>query len=349
MGQDECKGKMKKTFDLISMGEILLRLSSVNNERLDNGEVFSKQVGGAELNVSTGVALLGMRTAIISKIPKNRLGKYMKNRIRFCGVSDDLLQYDSDIDARLGIYYYENGAYPRKPEVVYDRQNTSIHKLTIDAIDEDIYSKTRIFHTSGISIALSEEVKDTAVEVMKRFKKAGALISFDVNFRSNLWSEVVSETILKEVLPLVDIFFCSQLTANLTFGKKGTIKTIMKDFANEFNISIIASTNRIVHSPKIHTFDSILYDFKKDKFYKEEPYHNIEVIDRIGSGDAYVSGVLFALLKFEMDGERAVSFGNAAAAIKNTILGDMPSSDYVEILQIIEEHKDNRIQSEMNR
>ena len=116
---------MKKDFDLLSLGEILLRLSPPNNERIVRGETFQKQVGGAELNVVSGVSLLGLRTGIISKLPDNALGTYAKNRVRFCGVSDDYLVYDEDPDARLGIYYYENGAYPRKPSVVYDRRHAS--------------------------------------------------------------------------------------------------------------------------------------------------------------------------------------------------------------------------------
>ena len=119
---------MKKDFDLLSLGEILLRLSPPDNERIVRGETFQKQVGGAELNVVSGAALLGLRTGIISKLPDNSLGIYAKNRVRFCGVSDDYLVYDKEEDARLGIYFYENGAYPRKPSVVYDRRHASFCK-----------------------------------------------------------------------------------------------------------------------------------------------------------------------------------------------------------------------------
>ena len=111
---------MNKSFDLLSLGEVLLRLSPPGNERLVRGGTLQEQVGGAELNVVSGVSLLGLRTGIISKLPANDIGTYAKNQIRFCGVSDDYLVYDSSPDARLGIYFYENGAYPRKPGVVYD-------------------------------------------------------------------------------------------------------------------------------------------------------------------------------------------------------------------------------------
>ena len=116
----------KNEFDLLALGELLLRLSPPNNERIVRGETLQKQAGGAELNVVSGVSLLGLRTGIISKLPANDIGTYIKNRVRFCGVSDDYLVYDSEKDARLGVYYYENGAYPRKPGIVYDRMYTSM-------------------------------------------------------------------------------------------------------------------------------------------------------------------------------------------------------------------------------
>ena len=284
---------MNKSFDLLALGEVLLRLSPPSNERLVRGETLQKQVGGAELNVVSGVSLLGLRTGIISKLPANDIGTYAKNRIRFCGVSDDYLVYDDSHDARLGVYYYENGAYPRKPGIVYDRMYTSINKIAVSDFEEELFASTRCFHTSGITLALSSQCRKTAVEMMKRFKEAGALISFDVNFRGNLWTGNEARECIEEILPYVDIFFCSEDTARLTFLKEGDAKSIMKSFTETYPISIVASTQRIVHSPKVHTFGSVIYDARKNTFYEEEPYRNIEVVDRIGSGDAYVSGVLY--------------------------------------------------------
>ena len=112
-------------FDLITMGEVMLRLSPQGYDRLSSCATFDKNAGGSELNVAAGAALLGIRTGIITKLPDNDLGRYIKNEIRFEGVSDDYLIYDSSDEARLGIYYYEYGAAPRKPTVVYDRRNSS--------------------------------------------------------------------------------------------------------------------------------------------------------------------------------------------------------------------------------
>ena len=340
---------MEKSFDLLSFGELLLRLSPPNNERIVNCDVFNNQVGGAELNVVSGVSLLGLRTGIISRLPANDIGKFVKNRIRFSGVSDDYLTYDSGRDARLGIYYYENGAHPRKPGIVYDRLNTTVNRINLEDYSDDMFKSARCFHTTGITLALSENTRNAAIEMIKRFKENGALISFDVNFRLNLWSGEEARKCIEQILPYIDIFFCSEDTARLTFGKEGDVYEIMRSFCKDYPIKILASTQRIVHSPKIHTFGSVIYNSAEDKFYEEEPYRNIEVVDRIGSGDAYISGVLYGLLSSDLSCEKALRFGNATGSVKNTIVGDLPSSDLREISRIIEEHNYTGKPSEMSR
>lgn len=340
---------MSRLFDLLSLGEVLLRLSPPNNERLVRGDSLQKQVGGAELNVVSGVSLLGLRTGIISKLPQNSIGTYARNRIRFCSVSDDYLVYDNEPDARLGVYYYENGAHPRKPGIVYDRMHTSMNKIDISEFDDSIYRSARCFHTSGITLALCKQCRETAIEMIKRFKENGVLISFDVNFRGNLWSGAEAKECIEQILPYVDIFFCSEDTARLTFLKEGDVKDIMKSFTRDYPISVVASTQRIVHSPKIHTFGSVIYSAREDRFYEEEPYKNIEVVDRIGSGDAYISGVLYGLLAHSGDYQKALEYGNATSAAKNTIPGDLPSSDLEEIDSIIAAHQSKGPQSEMKR
>lgn len=340
---------MKKEFDLLSLGELLLRLSPPDNERMSRGGTFNKQVGGAELNAITGAAMLGLRCGIISKLPANDLGTFVKNTIRQGGVSDDYLVYDSDKDARLGVYYYENGAYPRKPRIVYDRKNTSVNKIQIADYSDSMYSSARCFHTSGITLALSPQVRETAIEMIKCFKAEGAIISFDVNFRGNLWSGPEAKECIESILPYVDIFFCSEDTARLTFLKEGDVRSIMKSFTEEYPISLVASTRRIVHSPKRHTFGSIIYSAKDDTFYEEAPYADIEVVDRIGSGDAYISGVLYGYLTYEGDYQKALEYGNAISALKNTIPGDLLCTDLKEIDGIIKEHKSTGRIAEMDR
>ena len=337
-----------KAFDILALGEILLRLSSPVNERIVRGSVFEKCAGGAELNVVSGISLMGLRSGIISKVPKSDIGTYIKNHMRFLGATDDCLIYDDSPDARLAIYFYENGAYPRKSSVIYDRRHSSIHTIRISEIPENTFSSARMFHTCGISLALSSQCREVTTQCIRRFRDAGALISFDVNFRANLWDEAAARQCITQILPFVDILFVSEETSRRTFGKKGTVREIMKSYTQEYPISIVASTDRKVISPKKHTFGSTIYSAKEDLFYQEAPYENIDVVDRIGSGDAYVSGVLYGLLAHQ-DCGRALEYGNAASAIKNTVPGDLPCTDLAELDRIIAAHKNTGEQSEMNR
>ena len=339
----------RRSFDLLTLGQVLLRLSPPDNDRLSRGDTFVKQVGGAELNVAVGASLLGLRTGVISKLPSHDIGSFMKGKIRSFGVSDDFFMYDDSPSARVGVYFYENGAYPRKPKVIYDRLNSSFFSLNIDEIPEEVYTASKCFHTTGITLALSPQIRETAIEMIKRFKEAGTLVSFDVNFRGNLWSGDEARECILKILPYVDIFFCSEDTARLTFGKTGTINEIQKSFCEEYPISVVASTERTVITPKKHNFTSIIYSAKNDTYYRENPYNNIDVVDRIGSGDAYVSGALYGYLKHG-DCQKALEYGNAMAAIKHSVIGDMVFTDLEEIDSIIKQHKNTSgYQSEMNR
>lgn len=338
-----------RKYDLLTLGEVLLRLSPPANERMIRTSVFEQNIGGAELNVAAGAAQLGLRTGMIGKIPSNDIGRLARNEIHRQNVSDEYLLSDDETDARLGIYFYEGGAAPRKPRIVYDRRNTSVYKMKADEFPEEMFTSARCFHTCGITLALDEKVRKTAVTLMRKFKEHGTLISFDVNFRGNLWSGEEARKCIEEILPLVDIFFCSDSTARLTFQKKGTPEEVMKSFTRDYPLSIVAATDRTVHSPKNHSFGSVIYDAKSDRFYKEKNYENIEVVDRIGSGDAYIAGALYGILKYPEDLSQAVSIGNAVSALKNTVPGDFPAMDLSEVLELIHEHQSDGPIMEMKR
>ena len=341
--------KRDKKYDVLGIGEVMLRLSPSGKERISHSETFEKMAGGSELNVVSGISMLGLRTGMITKLPKSEIGKFIKHKIRFAGTSDDYILYDDSEDKRLGIYYYESGAYPRLPIVSYDRKLSSFTTFKADELPEDIYGSTKIFHTSGITLALSHEIRREVTKMVKSFHDAGALISFDVNYRASLWSEEAAKASIEKLLPLIDILFISEETSRRMFGMDGTLKEIHKSFAEKYpNLSVIASTSRTVISPTKHTFTSLVYDCKENRHYEEAPYENIDVVDRIGSGDAYVAGALYGLLK-RGDIDSAVKYGNAMAALKNTIVGDMIVSDLSEVDRIIAAHSSTGPKSEMIR
>ncbi len=335
-------------FDLVSYGEIMLRLSPPRHCRIIDNDVFEKKAGGAELNVASGVALLGMRTGIISMLPQNELGTFVKNRVRFTGVSDDFLQFDTSKQARLGTYFYEMGAAPRKATIVYDRMNSSINRFNINDVPNEIYKNARMFHVSGISLAISEKSFENSLQLIKNFKEGGAQISFDVNYRANLWGEEQAKAAIEKILPYVDVLFVSEETSRRMFQKTGELKDIQKSYCKDYGVKYVASTQRQVISARKHSFSSIIYDSNKDIHYAQDPYDDIEVIDRIGSGDAYVAGALYGLLEYGC-AEQAMKFGNATSALKNTVPGDLPCSDLKEVLHTIKDHESTGPKSEMNR
>ncbi|MCX7714378.1 MAG: sugar kinase [Clostridia bacterium] len=338
--------KKDREFDLIGLGEVMLRLSPQSKEKISQSEIFEKNAGGSELNVVSGAAMLGIRSAIITKLPKNKIGHFIRNKIRYGNVSDDYIIYDDSPKKRLGIYYYESGAYPRKSSVIYDRAGSSMCSLRLHEIDENIYKQTKIFHISSISLAIDEGLRDTAIEMIKRFKKENVAISFDVNYRAALWSEEEAKRVVESVLPYVDLLFVSEETSRRMLGRVGTLEEIMKGYSDTYGCKMVATTRREAISPTRHNFNSkIYYD---GKFYEEAPYKDIEVIDRIGSGDAYLAGVLFGIIKFGSI-ERALEIGNALSAVKNTIVGDMSASSIDEIEEVIASHKATGVQDEMIR
>lgn len=338
--------KKETEFDLIGLGEVMLRLSPPNKEKISQSETFEKNAGGSELNVVSGAAMLGIRSAIVTKIPENKMGHFIRNKIRYGNVSDDYIVYDHSPEKRLGIYYYESGAYPRKSSVIYDRAKSSMCSLRLNEIEPEIYGKTKIFHISSISLAIDNELRENAIEMIKRFKEQGVAISFDVNYRAALWSEEEARGVIEQIFPYIDLLFVSEETSRRMLQRTGTLEEIMKGYADQYGCTLVATTRREVVSPTHHNFNSKIY--YNGEFYEEEPYNNIEVIDRIGSGDAYLAGVLYGLIKHQ-DIQRALEIGNALSAVKNTVLGDMSASSIDEIESVIKSHKATGHQDEMVR
>lgn len=341
--------KKDREFDALGIGEVMLRLSPAGKERISYCETFEKMAGGSELNVVSGISMLGLRTGMITKLPKSEIGKFIKHKIRFAGTSDDFIVYDDTEDKRLGIYFYESGAYPRLPIVSYDRKFSSFNTFKEEELPRNIYNSAKVFHTSGITLALSHEIRREVTKMVRECHATGTAISFDVNYRASLWSEEAARSSIEKLLPMIDILFISEETLRRMFGMTGSLRDIHASFASLYpNISIIASTSRTVISPTKHSFTSLVYDCKEKRHYEEAAYENIDVVDRIGSGDAYVAGALYGLIKHG-NIENAVKYGNAMAALKNTIVGDMIVSDLQEVDRIITAHNSTGPKSEMIR
>jgi 2-dehydro-3-deoxygluconokinase len=338
----------ERPLDALGFGELLLRLSAEQGERITAGGRFRKFAGGAEFNVMAGLAQLGLRTGILSRLAANPTGDYIRSEAQGKGVDCRFLQADQARDARTGLYFYEQGGAPRKPTVVYDRKNSSFTGFSAQTVPQEVFESTRLFYTSGISMACSPHCRKQVESLLRSFKEAGSIVAFDVNYRESLWSEEEAREAIESILPLVDILFVSEESSRRMFHKTGSLEDILRSYCTQYGISVAATTQRTVHNTHSQTFGSLIYGAKEDAFFTEAPYEGIEVIDRIGSGDAFASGVLYGILKCR-DLRSAVSFGNAACAAKCTVEGDLPCVNRGELDSMIRNHVPGAVSSEMNR
>ena len=266
---------MDRKYDVITFGKFYLRLSRRSTDVLHRATLM-KHLGGAELNIASEIGQLGLKTAIISKFRTTcwPLSSRISSMPR---VSENYLIEDHSDDSRVGIYYYEYGSYPRKPRVVYDRKHSSINNIDIRTFRLPCFYNTRLFHTSGITLGLGGKHRSSRSNVSASSRRTHPDLLRCQLPRSNLWSGEEARKCIESILPYVDIFFCSADTARLTFGKTGTTIEIQKSFCEEYPISVVASTERTVITPKKHDFTSIIYSAKEDRYYSESPYNSIDV------------------------------------------------------------------------
>lgn len=323
-------------YDVITLGEPLIRFEPNNQyERLERADLLRMALGGAELNVSAALANIGkLKTAIITKLPNNPLGRWVEHYLNSYNVGTEFITYGGE---RVGSYYSEQGARPRAASVTYDRKHSSFLDISTNEYHFGSCKNTRVFHTTGITLALSENTRNTAFEMIKIFHDAGSWISFDVNYRANLWSEAEARTTIEKILPYVNILFISEETCRKMFGRTGSLEEILHEFSNTYNIQILASTQRKVISQSYHQFSSLVYDKIANSLYQTEKPYDIEVVDRVGSGDAYIAGFLYGFLCHSL--REAQEYGDAFSALKCTIPGDILISNKDEIEAVIQKHK----------
>lgn len=331
-------------YDVITLGEPLIRYEPTNQfERLERTSQLNLALGGAEVNITAALANIGkLNTAIITKLPDNPMGRWVEHFLDYYNVSTEFITHGG---SRIGAYFSERGSHPRTAAVTYDREHSAFLESTISDYSIDYHKCAKIFHTTGITLALNENTRAIAFEMIKKFKEANTLVSFDVNYRANLWSEEKARECIARILPFVDILFISEETLRKMF-KYGdnpnlTLKEILQDFGTSVNAKIIASTKRKVIDQAHHQFSSVIYDNSHKVFFETERPYDIQVVDRVGSGDAYIAGVLYGLLQrpYNFKCDEAQEFGDAFSALKCTIPGDILISTKAEIESLIDKHK----------
>jgi 2-dehydro-3-deoxygluconokinase len=314
-------------YDVVTFGEAMVRLSPTSFHRLEQARSLDLNVGGAELNVAVGVTRFGMKTAWISKLPKNPLGYLIRDRAQEFGVDCSHIIWSDE--GRAGIYFLEFGASPRPSSVLYDRSGSAISMVQPGEIDwKRIFDNARHFHCSGITPALSPTAAEVTMEALKAAKEAGCTVSYDLNFRKKLWTPDDAKRIQEPMMADVDILITTEEDTNVVFGIEGKdYEAVAERLAGVFDFSIVAITLRENLSVWRNNWTAIAYH--EGKIIKDREY-DLEIVDRVGAGDSFSAGFLAAWLR-DKDVEKAVRYGNAFAALKHTFPGDFNWSTEQEV------------------
>ncbi|HLR36144.1 MAG TPA: sugar kinase [Tissierellales bacterium] len=339
---------MKK---VVTLGEIMLRLSTPNHERFVQAESFDVNYGGGEANVAVSLANYGLDSYFVSKLPENLIGQAATNHLRRFGVNTKYVVRGGN---RVGIYYLESGASMRPSKVIYDRANSSISEAsTTDFNFDEIFADAEWFHFSGITPALSDEAAVLTEEALKTAKKHGVTVSVDLNYRKNLWSPEKAQKVMTNLMQYVDVCIGNEEDAELTLGFKpgntdvttGELelegyKNIFKQMMDKFNFKYVISSLRESYSASDNGWSACAYDGKE--FYHSKKY-DVRIVDRVGGGDSFASGFIYGIISGK-NFKEALEFGVAASALKHTIPGDFNMVSIDEVENLLQGDASGRVQ-----
>ena len=337
---------------VVTMGEIMLRLSPPGYQRFAQASEFEINYGGAEANVAVSLAQLGHDVTYISKIPSNAIGEAAIATLKKSGVD---CRYIARGGKRLGIYFLENGASVRPSSVVYDRADSSITQASAEEFDFDqIFDGVDLFHVSGITPVLSEETARLTRIALQKAKEHGVTTSFDLNYRTKLWTEDITgkQKLLSDLMSYVDICFGNTRDAAKCLGYAEKDKNFI-----DGDYSICVDEKHMENVRERYGFTNLITTLRKSisasdngwsgavcsssGLYQGSEY-NLHIIDRVGGGDSFAAGFLHGILR-HMGPERALEFALAAAAIKHTIPGDLNYISEEEVLTLMNSDGSGRV------
>lgn len=314
---------------IVTLGEIMLRLSPAGNHRFVQADQFDVIFGGGEANVAVSCAHYGHDACFVSKLPKHEIGQSVVNGLRRFGVKTDYIVRGGD---RVGIYYCETGASMRPSKVIYDRAHSAIAEADPGDFDFDaIMEGADWFHWSGITPAISDKAAELIRLACQAARHHDVTVSVDLNFRKKLWTTEKAQRIMRPLMQYVDVCIGNEEDAELCLGFKPDAdverghtsaegyKGIFRAMAEEFGFKYVVSTLRESFSATHNGWKAMIYD--GEEFYESRRYDINPIIDRVGSGDSFSAGIIHGLLTKSTQGE-ALEFAVAASALKHTIPGD---------------------------
>lgn len=314
---------------VVTLGEIMLRLSPPGNTRFVQSDSFDVVYGGGEANVAVSCANYGHDAYFVTKLPEHEIGQSAVNALRKYGVMTDYIARGGD---RVGIYYLETGVAMRPSKVIYDRAHSAIAEADAADFDFDrIMEGADWFHWSGITPAISDKAAELTRLACEAAKRHGVTVSVDLNFRKKLWTKEKAQSVMKPLMKYVDVCIGNEEDAELCLGFKPDAdvesghtdaegyKEIFRRMSEEFEFSYVISTLRESFSASHNGWKAMIYNGKE--FYVSKHYDIDPIVDRVGGGDSFSGGIIHGLLTKSTQGE-ALEFAVAASALKHTVSGD---------------------------
>jgi 2-dehydro-3-deoxygluconokinase len=335
---------------IVTLGEIMLRLSPVDKNRFVQADGFDVVYGGGEANVAVSLANYGHDAYFVSKLPKHEIGQAAVNSLRKFGVHTNHIIRGGE---RIGIYYLEHGASMRPSKVIYDRADSAIALAKPEEFNwDEIFKDAQWFHFSGITPAISQNGAAITKAACIAAKKHGVTVSVDLNYRKKLWTPEQAQKVMRDLMQYVDVCIGNEEDAELTLGfkpggdvTKGELdhqgyERIFKEMLDTFKFKYVATTLRESHSASDNGWSALIYDGKS--FYYSKSYE-IRIVDRVGGGDSFSGGLIHGLLTKKTQGE-ALEFAVAASALKHTIFGDYNLVDEKEVETLAKGDASGRVQ-----
>lgn len=310
-------------YDVVTFGETMLRLTPPGFLRIEQTPTFDIWVGGTESNTAVGLARLGLKVAWLSRLPASPLGRFVSNRIAQFGVDVSQLVWASD--ERLGIYFHEKALAPRASEIIYDRKDSAMCRMQPADLPEDLFQvdASRLFHVTGITLAISAKAAATVAEALRRAQAAGWRLSFDTNFRSKLWSGAEAAAGCHHAMSRADVIFCPLGDYHELFGEAPADEALL-NLAARYPQALIVMTLGAAGAQAITSAGEIL----------RQPAILAGELGRIGGGDAFAAGFLYGWLTYD-DIASALKWAVAMSSLKYTITGDLPLVDRDEVAALV--------------
>ncbi|MFC3414631.1 sugar kinase [Algoriphagus hitonicola] len=320
---------MKK---VITLGEVMLRLSPPAHQRFLQAQSFEIEFGGSEANVGANLAAWGISVQHLSAFPPHELGQAAIAKLRQLGIDTRFCYLR---DGRLGTYFLEKGALDRGSKIIYDREHSSFSKLDPDIVDwEELFENADWLHWSGISPAISESTARLTLRAVTEAQKKGVKVSGDLNYRSNLWSYgKAAHEIMPELLKATQVMIAGKRDFEqcLNLGFKDFEDAASYAFEKFDQLEWISQTHRVTHSASHNTISAELHS--RDNSFQSKSYDLTPIVDRVGTGDAFAAGLIYGLL--HTTPQESIEMAMAAGALKHSVPGDQLHASLEEIREVM--------------